>query len=740
MNRRHLPYYLAALVFLITFAVYLSALRNDFVNWDDDVYVYNNPNIRSLSFAFLRKAFFDFYEANWIPLTWTSHALDYAMWGLNPLGHHLTNNILHAANTSIVVILIIGLLRAAHTTLILPGGGTGAGLTPVPNERAILITASVTGVLFGLHPLHVESAAWVAERKDLLCALFFLLSLMMYTRYAAITGNEPKQPYFKARLINKYYLLSLGFSMLALLSKPMAVTLPVVLLILDWYPFKRIGSLKTFQSAFIEKLPFIAFSLISTLLTVLAQRAGGAIGGIQPPLSTRMLVAARSLMAYLYHMILPVNLMPYYPYPKEFSSPVALEHGIFAALVIGITITVIMRVKKEKIGLAIWCCYVITLLPVLGIMVQAGTQAMADRYTYLPSLGPFLLIGSAAAWVWTKTDHLGPWGPAAKGAAAVVALSIGISLTYLTLNQIAIWKNSIDLWSYVINKEPDRVPFAYNNRGLAFRERGQFDLAMEDFNKAITLDPTFANAYTSRGWTFKDMGQIDRAMDDYNRAISLDPTRYIAYNNRGMVYRETGRIDSALSDFTASIALNPSFAQAYTNRGLAFGQVGQLDRALEDYTAAITADPYFSNAYNNRGLVYERTGLLDQALEDFNAAIRLDPSGVEAYNNRGLVYEDLGRFDRAIEDYTTAIELKPDDYLSYSNRGIALGKMGRFDKAVEDHTKAITLKPEFVKGYLDRGNCYREHGNLELAVRDYQKACQLGAETGCRAVRTFGTR
>ena len=253
MNKsQHARYYLGALVFVLTFVLYLPSLGHEFVEWDDSMYVFDNPHIRSFDLSFLKWAFTGFHAGNWHPLTWISHAVDYAIWGLNPLGHHLTNIVLHSVNTFAVVFLVMGLIRAVRERT----SGDESWL----DEKMMLITAGVTGLLFGLHPLHVESVAWVAERKDLLCALFYMLSLMAYTKYAQADSDETRGKEATLLFSDKRYLYSLGFFILALLSKPMAVSLPAVLVILDWYPFGRIHSLKSFWKSVINKLPFIAFS------------------------------------------------------------------------------------------------------------------------------------------------------------------------------------------------------------------------------------------------------------------------------------------------------------------------------------------------------------------------------------------------------------------------------------------------------------------------------------------------
>ncbi len=557
-------YYLAVSAAVVTFLVYISSLQNTFVSFDDTLYVINNTHIRTFNMAFFRWAFFDFYAGNWHPLTWISHALDYALWGLNPLGHHLTNVILHALNTAMVVMVTIRLLSLYKRTV---ASNVGLWL----KERGI-ITGVITGLLFGLHPLHVESVAWVSERKDLLCATFFLLSILAYTKYVSIIDNESARKLLQLRFLNRHYLFALGFFSLALLSKPMAVTLPFVLLLLDWYPFGRSESVREFGTAFIEKCPFIALSVISSILTMLSQESGGAMVMMEVvPLSTRVLVAIKSLIGYLWKIISPVNLIPYYPYPKDVSL-FSLPYSLTIVLTVGITCICILKARKERLWLSLWAYYVVTLIPVIGI-IQVGLQSMADRYSYLPSLGPFLLVGLATAWSWSRVNAL-------KRRRTIVTL-LGISIfallsaavIYLTFDQIGIWKDSMTLWNYVIEKEPESVPVAYNNRGLAFEKVGMFDKAIKDYDKAIALNPSYTEPYNNRGILFENMGRFDEAIEEFDKAITLDPSYSLAYNNRGVVFYNMGRFDEAMEDFDKAIALNPSYSDAYHNRELVYNSL-----------------------------------------------------------------------------------------------------------------------------------------------------------------------
>jgi tetratricopeptide (TPR) repeat protein len=575
-KRERQGYHLAALIAAITVVVYLPALRNEFVDWDDNTYVLNNPFIRSLNIAFLRWSFFDFYASNWHPLTWISHALDYALWGLNPLGHHLTSVILHAVNTFLVVVLVMRLQEAAKGTA--PVGGEASA----PGDRGMLITAGATGLLFGLHPVHVESVAWIAERKDLLCALFFLLSIAGYRNYVAAVGSEAAGRSILSRFTTKGYLLSLGFFILALLSKPMAVSLPVVLLILDWYPFRRLHSISTVRAALVEKLPFVAFSLISSVLTILAQQAGGALASSEViPLSTRLLASAGAVVMYLGKIVLPVDLLPFYQYPRHVSSIALAGYFLAVAVVAGVTALCVVLARKRRLWPSLWAYYLVTLLPVLGV-VQVGGQFMADRYLYLPGIGPFLALGIIAGQVSRGRQDFAQGRRTVVLAGSALAVLMIVPMTYLTLQQIDTWKNSFSLWGSAIEKEPEGVPMAYYGLGTAYQKQGLIDKAVESFDKAIALDPALYQAYDNKGVIYGEAGMYDKALECFNRAIAIRPN-YSAYGNRGLTQYFLGQYDSALEDLTSALRFNKNFAGAYYNRGNVYLRTGKRELALRDF-------------------------------------------------------------------------------------------------------------------------------------------------------------
>jgi protein O-mannosyl-transferase len=730
MKERWHAYIVAVGTAAATFAVYLATLRNGFVTWDDGQYIVNNTRIRSLDWPFLRWAFSDYLTSgNWHPVTWISHALDYAFWGLNPAGHHLTTVILHTANTFLVAVLVVELLGRA-------GNASGPAGPPEQGDRLRLIVAGVTGLLFGLHPLHVESVAWASERKDVLCAFFFLLSIAAYLSFTKDMPGNGAVPSRRLFPVDRKLLLSLGFFTLALLSKAMAVTLPVVLLLLDRYPLRRYGSFREAGPAIREKTPFFVLSVTAAALAFATQKASGAMTPLaHVAFPDRLLVAGKALMVYLGKMVLPVHLLPLYPYPRtisitmpEFFVPILLAVGITAGTLY------LAAARQRPVWLCLWGYYCITVLPVLGI-VQIGEQAMADRYTYLPSIGPFLLAGLAGGWLWERTGALRNGRAAARGLLATAAAALAVALSSGTLQQIGRWKSGLELWSYAIAAEAGSVPGAFVNRGVAFEEEKQYDRAVQDYTEAIAIDPSQDKAYHNRGWAYRELGQIDKALKDYDTAIRLNPRYASAYNNRGLVYRDIARFDRAIEDFTAALERDPRYDKALNNRGMVFAQLGQYDRAIGDFSEAIRMNGANARAYVNRGLAWIETQQYGRAREDLDVAIGLDPALPDAFNNRGLVLGQLGELDRALEDFTRAIALDPSAFGAYVNRGIALGRMGRTDEAVLDLTAAIGMRPDAAAVYVARGTLLRQAGSEDLAVQDFRTACGLGSREGCDALR-----
>ncbi len=643
----------AAFVAVSAVAVCLSALGNDFVNWDDMFYVYDNPHIRSLDVPFLKWAFLDFYISNWHPLTWVSHAVDYALWGLAPGGHHFTSVLFHGLNAGLLVVLAVQLLNSAASR------GRDQEESSLSRD-GILTAAMVTGLLFGIHPLHVESVAWISERKDVLCTFFFMLSVVFYLRYATPYGGAGRGIAPPAAS-GRWYLISLAFFFLALLSKPMAVSLPVVLLIADWYPLGRFERGRV-KRVLMEKIPFAALSLLSSFLTLRAQHSTqSVISMTDVSLFARILTAVKALTLYLGKMIFPAGLSPFYPYPRTLS-PLSLEYILPAAIVILITAGSVAAVKKHRCYLALWGCYFATLLPVLGV-VQVGSQAMADRYTYLPSIAPFLLMGVGAALLLKRLRSSPAWRRTGTIAFCLFCVAWAGLLASATVKQISYWKTGLALWSRAIEMNGN-VPMAYARRGDAFATQLRFEDSLRDYTQAIRL-----------------------GLIQFNSEVSS------YYSARGMLYAKAGYYRESLKDFDGAIrtGLSPSFDNYY-NRGYVNERLGHYEEALRDYTQAAYLNPASHEVYNNRGYVYERLGRNEEALQDYSTAIRLNPVSPRLYCNRGNIEVRLGRIEAALEDFTRAIRLSPEpvaDY--YRGRALVFEKRGQPWEAMKDRETAERL-------------------------------------------------
>lgn len=528
---------------LIALCVYLPALGYDFVNWDDQQYVYDNSYIRSLDLKFFRWAFTAFLANNWHPLTLVSYALDYSVWGLNAMGYHLVNIIFHSIDTFLVAIVAVRLASYGENE---PGTGP-------------LFTGLLSALLFGLHPLHVESVAWISERKDVLSTFFFLLSVLSYLKYAASSSKSK-------------YAAALFFFILALMSKPMAVSLPAVLLILDFYPLKRLS-----VRAVLEKTPFFILSAFSALITMKAQ-AGVAVTAEFLPLKLRIASAIRAVTFYIYKMFVPLDLVPFYPYPDNIN---ITGPGYLASymLVMAATLLCFFTVRKQKAFLAVWLYYLITLFPVIGV-IQVGAQAAADRYTYLPSIGPFILAGYAGGFVLERYAK-----KTAIIAAGVIAFTVSVALAGLTLRQERIWKDSVTLWSHEIDYYP--IFLAYVNRALGYQRQGDFDLAIKDYSKVIDArNRDLSDIYLKRGFAYQSTGDLDLAIRDYTEYILLNPGDVTGYYYRADAYKSRGNFLFAVRDYEKALVISPDNAAIFYNIGAAYMNAGKKDLAIMSFKKA----------------------------------------------------------------------------------------------------------------------------------------------------------
>jgi protein O-mannosyl-transferase len=628
--------YYGALAFIVilSFVAYLPVLNNGLLSWDDNSYIRDNPLIYSFN---LKEIFSRNVISNYHPLTILTLAAEYRIFGLNATGYHAFNLVLHLLNV-ILVFYAVYLLS---------------------DKAGVALLASL---LFGIHPIHVESVAWVAELKDLLYTFFFLASWIFYLKYL----NDRHK---------KYYVFALLLFLASILSKAMAASLPLVLILTDYFKGRKIN-LKTL----IDKAPFFLLAIVFGIVAVIAQKSSGAADVIDFTFPQRIVFACYGFISYLFKLILPLHLSAYYPYPTSSVEHISLQYYMYLILFAGLAFAVFYSLRYTKkifFGVGFFAMTVFLVLQLLPV----GGAVMADRYSYIPSIGIFYLAGEGVYILWVRKQKLIP---------IILLCGFTIFFSVKTYARCGVWKSDMTLWNDVISQY-QTIPEAYFSRGNAFKFEDKFDLALADFNKAIELNPNYAQAYYNRGTAYKDENKNELALADFNQAIGLDPDFSLAYNNRGNIYLDENKYELALADFNQAIKLKPNYSQAYNNRGNVYANTRQFDQALADFSKAIELNPNNAKAYNNRGNVLASKKKYEQAIADFSQAIKLVPNYFEAYFNRGSIFNYIKKYEPAIADFSKVVELKPDFSEAYYNRGIAEYYSGRKDASCTDLKKAASL-------------------------------------------------
>ncbi len=504
-------------LFLIfpVFLFYLPVLNNDFVNWDDQQTIIDNTHIRSLNFSSIHWMLTTNLASYWIPLTWLSLAFDFFIGGMNPKIFHFTNLFLHVLNSGLVFFVCLRILNFARKSR-----------EAIENKAGVsfeIPVAFLTAILFGLHPIHVESVAWATERKDVLYSFFYLLSLLFYVKYSPSGGLKGSRFY-----------ACLGFFFLALMSKPMAVTLPLIFLTLDWWPLRRFQD--NFFKVLIEKTPFFVVALLVGLATLTLHPEGIVITE-NFSMAFRIMNAFRSLVFYLWKMILPLNLVPLYPVPQLKDGAYYMGNYLSIFLIILVSGACYYFRKKAPYLTVAWLFYLVTLAPVLGIL-QVGVQAAADRYTYISSLGFFLPF---SAWAVALTRNR-------RMLLAIFSVILIGTLGFATVGQIGVWKNSQTLWENVIKVYPDDSQIAHKNLATAYQLSGRLDDALREYEKAILIPPPMASAHSGRGTILFEKGRKDEAIQEFKYAISLEPNYLSPRRNLAVCYERMGMHDAAVAE------------------------------------------------------------------------------------------------------------------------------------------------------------------------------------------------
>ena len=591
-----------------TFAVYSQVQDHEFINYDDDKYVTNNEYVKA---GFTRDsvgwALTTSYNSNWHPMTWLSHMLDAQLFGPNSKGHHLTNLLFHIAN---VLLLFLVLLRM-----------TGA-----------LWQSGFVAALFALHPLNVESVAWVAERKNVLSTFFWLLTMWAYIRYAQKTN------------LKRYSLVILFFAM-GLMSKPMLVTLPFVLLLLDYWPLRRLQSdRRTAISRLVyEKIPLLVLVAGSVVTTLTVQKMGGALGSLNAfPIQERVINALVSYWLYLQKMIWPGGLAIFYAHPEN---TLSVWKGLATAALLALVTTAAIRLARRAPYFAVgWFWYLGTLIPVIQL-VQTGSIAMADRYAYVPLIGIFIIIA------WGLPELLAKWR--LRSRILTIAAGIWIStLMLMTWNQVSHWKNSITIFSHAIEVT---------------------DIEYPDF---LLAHNNLANALLAEGRTGK-------AISHYKMAINLMPDYAVNHNHLANALFAEQKTEEAISHFKMAIELMPDYARAHNNLGTVLLAEQKTEEAISHYKTAVKLLPDYATAHYNLGFALMKEKKTGEAIFHFKMAIQLEPNNTNAHSNLGNALLAEQKTKEAISHYKIAINLKPDNPLVLQNFKMALLRLAEKKKSLQ---------------------------------------------------------
>jgi tetratricopeptide (TPR) repeat protein len=619
--------------------VFSGAMRCGFVDYDDPIYVTSNAEVQhGLTRAGAAWAFQTSDASNWHPLTWLSHMADVQFYGMNPAGHHLTSVLFHAANAALLFIILNAM--------------TGA-----------FWRSAIVAALFALHPLRVESVAWISERKDVLSTFFWLLAVWGYFKFCV--------SHWKA-----WYVAALVLFACGLMSKPMVVTLPFILLLLDFWPLKR--RLQWWLVA--EKIPFFVLAIISSVVTFIAQRRGGAVSSLSGfPLSARIANAVVSYVRYLAKMFWPVRFSVLYPHPGHWPLWQIIGATLLLAL---ITAFVIWRRREEPYLVVGWLWFVGMLIPAIGV-VQVGIQSMADRYSYLPTVGILIM----AVWGISEVIHV-QWL-----LVSVTSVAFAACLT-LTPIQVRYWRDSDTLFRHAVAVTKDNY-LAYNNLGYFLSQRGETEKSIPYYQSSLQINPNYDEAHNNLGFAYAQLGRFADATNEYIKALSINPNLTEAHNNLGNALGNLGLNDAAIHEYKVALEENPRHADAHNNLGIALAMHGKLDDAIAQFRLALLYKKNYASAHSDLGNALAMKGDYADAIAEYEASLRINPKDSQADNNIANVFAQQGKLDKATEYYRLALELKPDNPEAHYNYGLCLLRQGKQPQAIEELRAALRQRPNY---------------------------------------------
>jgi Tfp pilus assembly protein PilF len=606
-RNRRLEWCVYALLILTICAVYSQVRHFDFVNFDDPEYISGNNHVRAgLTWDGLKWAFTSTAAANWFPLTWISNMAAYQIFGLDSGWHHLINVLFHA----LASLLLLAALRRM----------TGA-----------LWPSAFVAFVFALHPLHVESVAWVAERKDVLCAFFWCLTLWCYARYAARPSAAG------------YAFVVLAFCG-GLMAKSMIVTLPFVLLLLDLWPLRRPSG----RALLWEKAPLLALAGAVSVVTLISQQQGHAVRSLTSlPVGLRLANAAWTYMAYMGRMFWPAKLAVYYPYSHHVSG----SHLLVAGTVLAVMTILAVRWFRPYPYVAVgWFWYLGTLVPVIGL-VQVGGQSSADRYTYLPTIGLTIVLG------WGAIDLLKRY-PGTRKAIASAAVAAACICLVLTAIQVSYWANSGLLFQHAVDVTTGNY-IADNNLADYYLTQMRTAEARAPVLEALRLNPYYPEAHINLATILRRTGQMGESEREYQEAIRLQPINAGAYAGYGALLLQEGRLSDAVGEFAKVVDLQPEDAEGRYNLGRVLAAVGRFDQGVAQLNEAIRLRPDYAEAHHSLAVALAGRGRLNEAVVEFEVEARLKPTDASVHNNLGMLLAGVGRLDEAIAQYSEALRIQP---------------------------------------------------------------------------------
>ena len=660
-----------------TLAAYWQVLSSDFVNLDDPMYVTENRYVETgLSTNNIKWAFSVGQVAYWHPLTWLSHMLDCQLYGLRPGLHHLTSLVIHIANS---LLLFLVLKRM-----------TGA-----------VWKSAFVAALFALHPINVDSVAWIAERKNVLSTLFWLLTMWAYTSYAQRGGIT--------RYLATFFLFALG-----LLAKPMLVTLPFVMLLLDYWPLKRLR-LEEFWVLVREKIPFFSLSAISVYLSYLSvRRLGITLSTELVPIKLRVTNAIVSYPAYIGKIILPRKLAVFYPYPQE----VAMYQTLGAALFLVCVSVVLVWVLRNRPYLGIgWLWFVGTLVPVIGFMQAGLWPAMADRWAYVPLIGLGIIIA------WGVGDIAVKW----RLRISMVVLAAGVCLSTLmacTWLQVRYWHSSFTLFTRALDVTSDN-PIAHLNLGNVFLKEDKVHEAIAQYREAIAVHRNYAEAHYNLGIALGLQQEYDKAISEYYTALRLKKDHWKARFHLANALAQKGRFDEAMGHYEKVVELRPGDAEVHNNFALALAQKGKIDEAIEHYNRCLDIEPDSVEVLNNLANALAEQKKHGPAVTHLRKALSLNASFTETYYNLANVLAQMGQVDEAALNYREALKLNPDDTDVHHGYGLVLIQQKKYDEAAVHFGKAIQLDPNFAQAYYNLGKIFADRNETDKAIEQFRQVLRI---------------